>query len=216
MNLINKDEIEILQKNNIKIIIVSYQYNNLDNLVSKYQYDVFKKFNIELNQFQGNLKHSEFMNNIINNYDCDFYIFFDIDCIPLKEGIIEYIVEKIGQNSMIGIEQQSNSPFILSHIYAGPACFGISKQFYNDLGRPSFNGTDRSDVGEELTYSCEEKNKKFHIFKKTFSENNLWRLGLNDYFGHGTIYDNDLLYHQFEIFKNQDKFINKCKEILNL
>ena len=86
-------------------------------MVSKYQYDVFKKFNIELNQFQGNLKHSEFMNNIINNYDCDFYIFFDIDCIPLKEGIIEYIVEKIGQNSMIGIEQQSNSPLKNTNFY---------------------------------------------------------------------------------------------------
>jgi hypothetical protein len=214
MNLINKNKLDITIIDNKTLLIMSYQYNNLDPLVSKYQYEVFKKFNIELNQFQGNLKHSEFMDKIINEYDYDFYIFFDIDCIPLKKGIIEYIIEKIGTTSMIGIEQQSNSPYILSHIYAGPACFGISKQFYNELGRPSFNGTKRSDVGEELTYICEEKCKKFYVFKKTYSENNLWKLGLKDYFGHGTIYEEDLLYHQFEILKNQYKFLDKCKEVL--
>ena len=90
-----------------------------------------------------------------------------------------------------------------------------NSKFYNELDRPSFKETHRSDVGEELTHICEEKNKNFFLFKKTFSENNLWKLGENDYFGHGCIYDEDLIYHQFEIFQNQNKFIKKCLEILN-
>lgn len=215
MNLINKEEIEIAYLDNKSILIVSYQYNNLDEMVSKNQYEVFRKFNIILNQFQGEIRHSEFMDNILNNYEYDYYIFFDIDCIPLKDNIVEYIINKIQKNSMIGIEQQCNCNSSINHIYAGPACFGISKEFYNELDRPSFKETHRSDVGEELTHICEEKNKNFFLFKKTFSENNLWKLGENDYFGHGCIYDEDLIYHQFEIFQNQNKFIKKCLEILN-
>lgn len=215
IELIKTSEIEYEYINNKKILICSYQYLNLDKRVSESQKKVFDKFNIKLNQFQGDDRHSYFMNHIIDNYDCDFYIYFDIDCIPLKKGIIEHIIKLIGEETMIGIEQQCNSNMSINHIYAGPACFGISKKFYNDLNRPLFTENSRSDVGEELTHICEEMGKEFLVFKKTSSENSLWKLGKDRYFGHGTVYENDLLYHQFEIFKNQEKFIKKCESILN-
>ena len=57
--------------------------------------------------------------------------------------------------------------------------------------------------------------KEFHVIPISYSENNIWPIKGGRFFGHGTTYGDNLVYHQFEIRKNNDKFINKCNEILN-
>lgn len=213
MKIINSNEVQLTYYKNKTVFICSYCFESLDERVSVYQKKVFEHLEIKINQYVGSIRHPEFMDYIVKNFDFDFFIFFDIDCIPMKKEIIEYIIERIGFDSLIGIEQQCNSNESIDHIYAGPACFGISKVFYEEIGKPSFQENKRSDVGEEITYTCEKLSKKYHLFRKNYSENKLWKLG-NDYFGHGTVYEDELLYHQFQICQNVEKFIQKCKEVL--
>lgn len=215
MKLIDKENMEFFYLNDKKVFIGSYGFTSLDSEIFTYQKKVFDYFNTPLNQFVGDNRHPEFMDYIINNVDVDFFIFFDIDCVPLKPNIIEYLISSIGDETMIGIEQQCNSKTNLEHIYAGPACFAISKKFYKEIGEPSFNETYRSDVAEELTFICEKLGKKFKVIEKTISEDNIWKLKGGRFFGHGTTYGDNIVYHQFEIRSYNGNFINKCKEILN-
>jgi hypothetical protein len=215
MNLIDKENIEILILEGKKIFIGTYGFNSLEPNIINYQKKVFDYFKIPINQFIGDVRHPEFMDNIIKNIDVDYFIFFDIDCIPLTSNVVEFLIDSIGEETMIGIEQQCNSKTNLEHIYAGPACFAISKKFYAEIGQPSFNETERSDVGEELTFACEKLGKPFKVIEKTNSEDEIWSLKGGRFFGHGTTYGDNIVYHQFEIRNYDGNFIKKCKEILN-
>ncbi len=215
MKLIDKKDIEIVILNNKKVFVGSYGFNSLNSEIFNYQKKVFDYFETPINQFIGDIRHPEFMDFIVEHVDVDFYVFFDIDCIPLKKDILLTLIESIGETTMIGIEQQCNSKTNLEHLYAGPACFAISKKFYYEIGKPSFNETHRADVGEELTFKCELLGKDFKLIEKTHSEDEIWKLKGGRFFGHGTTYGDNLVYHQFEIRQYNDKFINKCKEILN-
>jgi hypothetical protein len=209
--------------NGLKIKIVSYCYENVMNTeVPIYQKKVFDKFEMLINQFSSNLSHCDFMDYIVKYEDCDAYIFFDIDCIPLKPNLYQYIIDTIvSKNCILGIEQCSgiatSSPTLL---YAGPACFAITSQLYNYLGRPSFKNNERSDVAQELTHLCNTIGIDIQFFKHTSSKNYKWNLGIGKKFGNASIYD-DWLYHQFEIKRDNDnnqnimEFIEKCKSILS-
>jgi len=221
IDLQSNNTCDFLKINNTNVLSVSYCYENVLNTdVPIYQKKVFDKFDMKLNQFYGNIRHSEFMDYIITNVDFDIYIFFDMDCIPLKNGLYEYIINKIQHNGIIGIEQcagiANESP---EHIYAGPACFSISKNVYNNISKPSFKENRRSDVAQEFTHVCESNNIPVYFFKLTKCNNYKWKLGCDRYFGNGAIYE-DWLYHQFEIKRDNDEnknileFIEKCKEVL--
>ena len=200
-----------------KMKIVSCYYENLkDTNVPLYQKKVFDKFNINLEQHCISSRHSSFIDEVLRKDDSDIYCFFDVDCIPLVPNFIDIALDRLfsKQHSILGIEQQCNCNDSNNFIYCGPACFLITNETYNILGKPSAKETYRADVIGEFTYSALEKNVDTLYFKKTSSENNLWKLGENDFFGHGTIYEN-ILYHQFEISTNIDKFINKCVEVIN-
>lgn len=215
MRLINKNEIEFVYLNNKKVFIGSYGFANLEPEISSYQEKVFKKYHTPINQYVGDVRHPEFMDKIIREIESDYYVFFDIDCIPLKENVIQHLIDSIGEETMIGIEQQCNSKGVIDHIYAGPACFAISSKFYNEISQPSFNETYRGDVGEELTYVCEALGKEFKVLPKFSSDDEIWSLKGGRFFGHGTTYGDGLVYHQFEIRNYSGDFIKKCKKILN-
>jgi len=208
---LNQEELKVTNIYGKTVFISSYCFESLDRRVPEWQKKVFDHLGVDLNQFVGSSRHPEFLDFIVNNMEFDYFIFFDIDCIPLNANIIQYIMDIIDFDSIIGIEQQCNSNESINHIYAGPACFGISKKLYNELNRPSFGENSRSDVGEEITYICENLGKKVNFFKKTHSENEIWKLG-DRFFGHGTTYENGLLYHQFQITQNVEKFITKCQD----
>ena len=109
------------------------------------------------------------------------------------------------------------SPF--NHLYAGPACLAFSTELYKSLGSPSLlQNSNKSDVGEELTWVCEEKNINVKFFRVSSTEIPRWKLPSGKDFGIGTTYSYnniDVLYHQFEIRKGSDNFVAKCKSILN-
>jgi hypothetical protein len=175
---------------------------------------------MELKQEYTELNHSDYLDSKMNS-DFDIIIFFDIDCIPLKPNLYEYLVDQVSDdNSIIGIEQAPNH---INHnnIYAGPACFAISKKTFENLGKPSFKLSDKVDTGGEFTISAKKNDVNVKLLNIVSSLNKKWKCGKKK-FGNGTNYD-DWIYHQFEVrvYDNrpenqfgQYQFVNKCKEIM--
>ena len=158
------------------------------------------------------------MDYCLNNFNSDIFIFFELDCVPLDDKIIENIVHELtNEECIIGIEQSANhlSP---NFIYAGPACFGITKEVYDKLGKPSFDGTNRSDVAQECTYLAYEKNIKVKFIELIYSKNNKWQLGNDRFFGNGCFYkiNDSKIYHQFQshIEEQKNDFKNECEKIV--
>lgn len=218
--------------NGRKLDIFSCHMNNIPENVIIYQKKVFDYFDMELNQeFSPHNTHHEWLDYKINNIDFDIIVFFDIDCIPLKPKLYEYIVQQIEDNkSFIGIEQ-ANQDIDYNFIYAGPACFAITREAFEKMNKPSFKITKNYDVGGEFTYYAKDFNVTPKFFKFKIASNKKWKLGNDRKFGNGSIYD-DWLYHQFEVryyphigtgqydLKAEDKihpykFIQKCKQIIN-
>lgn len=193
-------------------LIVSDLYNT--------QQEIFKHFDLKINTyFDENLTHAIFMDYCLKNIESDIFIFFDLDCVPMDKKIIENIVEElIKEECIIGIEQTANH-LDSNFIYAGPACFGITKDIYNKLGSASFDGTHRSDIAQEYTYLSYENNIKVKFLKLISSKNSKWKLGSNRFFGNGCFYSfkDSKIYHQFQTNLEEQKndFKLECKKIIN-
>lgn len=196
----------------------SYAHENVSKEIIQLQKLVFEKYNLPLVQIVDNIPHGDFLNEQIKNSDTDYIIFFDIDCIPLTSKLYDIILNEIKhKNSIIGIEQVCNSNS-LNHTYAGPACLGLSRELYKELGMPNLRENYRSDVGEELTWACENKGYEVKYFNVHSTEVPKWKLSDNRMFGIGTVYtfkNEEVLYHQFEIRISSFNFIDKCNKILD-
>jgi len=184
------------------------------------QEKVFKHLNLPLNvYFDKNLTHAKFMDYCLKNIDSDIFIFFDLDCVPMDNKIYENIVDElIKEECIIGIEQTANH-LDSNFIYAGPACFGITKDLYNKLGKISFDGTHRSDIAQEYTYLCYDNNITVKFMKLVSSKNNKWKLGIDRNFGNGCFYEfkDSTIYHQFQTNLEEQKqdFKIECGKIIN-
>lgn len=193
----------------------SYAYNTLPKEVLEYQKKVFDKLELPLTQINGDMDHGEFLEHILKTEKEEFVLFFDADCIPLTANFYTLVLEELKQTKcIIGIEQSANPR---THIYAGPACLGMPTALYHEFNYPCLNQTYRSDVAEEITWYCEENTIPVKYFNVSSIEQPKWKLGETRQFGIGTTYAYngiDVLYHQFEIRRYQDRFIKKCIEQL--
>lgn len=205
----------------LKIGVYSVYFPNNDLRYRDLQKLIFDKFNVEINQIQweGPMDydgHPNFMNTISNNEDVDYLVFFDIDAFPMKPEFLQIIIDRVyGKNTILGIEQKTSH--LNNSTYAGPACFCISKKFYNFLGNPKYNATYRSDVAEELTHICREKNYEISYLKFNKCEIERWELKPGVMFGNGSTYEN-LIFHNFHSASggNIEIYIKNANKILEL
>lgn len=203
----------------LKIGIYSVYFPNNDVRYREYQEQIFNKFNVEINQilWEGPMDydgHPNFMNDISNNEDVDYLVFFDIDSFPMKSNFLDVIIDRVyDKETILGIEQRTSH--LNNDIYAGPACFCISKNFYNLLGKPKYNATGRGDVAEELSHVCREKNYEISYLKFDKCEIERWELRPGVMFGNGCVYE-DLIFHNFHSASgsNINIYINNAKKIL--
>jgi glycosyltransferase involved in cell wall biosynthesis len=212
-----------INKNNetLKIGIYSVYFPNNDLRYRNLQKLIFNKFNVEINQIEwgGPMDydgHPNFMNEISNNENVDYLVFFDIDAFPLKPNFLNIIIDRIyGKNTILGIEQKTSH--LNNEIYAGSGFFCISKEFYNLLGNPKYNANGRSDVVEELSHICREKNYEISFLKFDKCEIERWELKPGIMFGNGSIYE-DLIFHNFHSASggNIEIFINNANKVLEL
>lgn len=200
------------------MVPVAFYNEKINEDIVKYQKKVFDYFSLALNQIRCDEwpGHGHLVDRHIKSLgdNWDYFVLFDIDCIPLDKHIINEGINWSKNN--LGLFSVAQRHYKKSEVvYASPAFLIFSKKTYDLLGKPTFVETNRSDVAGELTHKCIEMGLKLNIMYPTSVEQERWILTNNQKFGIGTNYMNRI-YHAFESrFDNSKIFINKCKEILN-
>lgn len=200
------------------IVPVTFYNDRINNEIVEYQKKVFDYFSLDLNQIHCKdwPGHGHLVDRHINSLgeNWEYFVLFDIDCIPLDKDIINEGINWSKNN--LGLFSVAQRHYKKSEVvYASPAFLVFSKKTYDLLGKPTFVETERSDVAGELTHKCIEMNLDLNIIYPTSVEQERWILTGNKKFGVGTNYGNRI-YHAFESrFDNSKIFVNKCKEVLN-
>lgn len=84
----------------------------------------------------------------------DTVVFLDIDCVPIGSGLLQSLL-LAKKGVLVGNAQRSNHIANGEHVYAAPSFMAFTIAQYRALASPSFEPTQRGDVGEELTYTWE-------------------------------------------------------------
>jgi hypothetical protein len=167
-----------------------------------------------------------FLNQWIPESDNKFdtVIVLDVDCIPLHDKAFEYMLIKANEGTLIGNIQRSNHIENNQHVFVAPSAMAFTYEMYKNMGSPSFMETARGDVAEELTYISESKGIPLEFFMPVRydaspAECEFWPLadGMPVY-GIGTTFaakdGPEVFWHNFQIRFNQERFVQKCKSIL--
>lgn len=228
--------------NNIlkKRAIFSYCNPDVDDKIRHLQSKIIEKFNkipnCKYEFLMYNAKDGQVVPNQVINYAMDELFFkrnyetiliLDIDCIPLSDYAIDYVFSEAEKGKIVGNIQRSNHIENNKHVYVAPSCMCISKETYMKLGYPSFDITNRSDIGEEVCYIAEENNVELEMFmpvsyeKLPYDQDKPWDLKDDmPKYGIGTTFVNkhgkEMYYHLFQSRLNQfsDLFFLKCAKIL--
>ena len=231
----------------MKHLIVSLYKDDLPNNIVSYQKKVFDYFNIDLLQIKFNSMHSKSMDDFIKHNDdvkWDFLTFFDVDCIPIKEGVIENAIDRVSNGKTIYGNAQSSNTYphniVKSPPFVAPSFFNISRDVWENYKKnyPDFNSKDifefkqvhanpegqisEADVAEAFTRENEKIGVKIEYAYPIKTYGNLeWSFnggwGNNPFsFGNYTEFESGT-YHNFQIRlkEKQEYFINYCKNIIN-
>lgn len=202
----------------------SLHWPNLHQIITESQKMVFKELNIPLIQYKEKILHGLWMNRVIENSGEDVIGFFDADCIPINPKIVIDSVNYVKENkTFIGLAQATNNKGDPMHIFAAPSFFIIHKDCYEDMGRPSFLETARSDVAQEVTYKAQSMGIKFKLIYPTHYEGipvssggRPWRLADYGVFGIGTLFG-ESIYHLYQGRENKNAllFQKRAHEVIN-
>jgi len=203
--------------------IITFYDKKIKPLIVDLQRRVFERYGFTINQMMVDnwTTHGDAIDNYLKNInDPDkIIVLFDIDAIPLNKKIIPLAVDWAKKNDGLFGNAQVALKLKFPHnkfIYAAPSFLVFSIRTYNILGRPSFNTTQRSDCGGELSHIAKEKGLPVNLLLPNHAEIVNFDLDGNHSFGYGTTYSNNT-YHAFEsrFGKKDVYFINKCNSILN-
>lgn len=212
----------------MKIVFNTLAWSNIDDKMMEGHKSVYEHFDIPIAYTRDNYDHGEWMDYICQTEDADLFVFFDVDCIPLNETIINSCIEYCSMTGgFVGPAQASNhyGPPIPSHVFASPAFFMMPKTTYQSLNCPTFRSVQgRSDVGQEVSRVADEMGVPYHCLYPTKYERGLRtsnplgydKLGNYGRYGIGTVYGNDDVYHLYEgrTKKNVDKFVERCSQVI--
>lgn len=233
--------------------IISYFMPNIDDKTVRLQQEVVKKFNHTLLPhivMKGEIPHGLFIDyfwtlngapvktigevEVKQEFDFDYVIILDIDCVPVSEKSFDYFLSKANEGKITGNMQRSGHIQNNDHLFAAPSCSVVSKENFIKIGKPSALETQRSDVLEEYTFEAEKVGVPVELipptkfdrppFRYEWEKEQMpyWELknGQPNY-GLGTTYGNDeagdLFWHNFQIRVpgQQEQFWKKCEDLLN-
>lgn len=204
------------------MIAVSFYNDNINPLIAEYQRKVFDHFGLPLIQHKYNVDHSHafaidwWLRERWKHHGYDNIAMFDIDCIPLNEGVLKDADVIVNDGWLYGAAQKANH-IPNSDVYCSPAFCCFSHKAYMRAKSPSFSETSHHDVGGHLTNEFIRSGHRARLLWPSHVENPLWDLQLGRIkFGHGTTYNNTV-YHAFESRFNHEstsRFITKCKEVI--
>jgi hypothetical protein len=169
----------------------------------------------ELRQLLTQRSHGAALDEIISLAEAELVVVLDIDCVPMTPAAIPELVARAEAGALAGCVQRANHIANNAHLYVGAFCLAISRSLWERLGRPSFQPTTRGDVGEELTYRCEEVGAQVAMLWPSSIEEPCWDLTCGRRFGVNTEYDGAFL-HTFNIRSPefQQRFVDRCRAIL--
>jgi hypothetical protein len=197
--------------------VVSVFQSNIEKQVVASQAEVVRRFLPADCAFHQVLvtDHGFGIDECLSRLEYDLYVMLDIDCIPLNAKALPRLIEIARSNTLIGCVQRANHINNGSHLFAGPCGVAFSRELFENLGRPSFRATARGDVGEEVTYRCEEVGYPVELLWPTHVVAPKWALTDNRFLGHGTTYA-DALFHAFEIRwkATEGLFLEKCRQVI--
>jgi len=204
--------------------IITFYDKKIKPLIVDLQRRVFERYGFTINQIMVDnwTTHGDAVDNYLKNLNDpdEIIVLFDIDAIPLNKKIIPLAVDwaknNIGLFGNAQVAPKLKSPHN-KFIYVAPSFLVFSIKTYNELGRPSFNTTQRSDCGGELSHIAKEKELPVNLLLPNHAEMVNFDLDEQHSFGYGTTYSNNT-YHAFESrFGKKDVFfINKCNSILGI
>ena len=205
---------------NLRYRIVTFFMDNTME-VAKIQKKVFDKFGYRIDQVKTFMKHGIAIDDYLSGHghEFDHLVLFDVDSIPLHEDAIPTTLSNIAmEDRIVGAAAQSNH-ISEDHPFAGMSCFGLPLRLWDDLGRPSFRSSDRSDTGEELTWASEEDGIGVALMWPGAIESPKWKLSKDRTVGLGTSFVSEdgipLAYHAFECRFGYQRFVRKCEEIVS-
>jgi hypothetical protein len=199
-------------------VVVSFYMDNVAADVVQHQRAVLEKFippDFSLVQKLTAGTHAAALDDFVRETAYDLIVVLDIDCVPLSASSIPTLAAHAARGVLAGCVQRANHIDNRGHLYVGAFCMAFTRELWEKLGRPSFQPTNRGDVGEELTYRCEAIQQPIHMIWPSSVEVPLWDLTDRQKFGLNTEYDGAFL-HAFGIrdSANQRKFVGRCRNII--
>lgn len=219
--------------NNERVLPVCFYGKNRNHEVLDYHKKVFQFFGFPMNYIEWPFHmsgHGDAIMDIVRNTfgQVDYYLFIDMDAIPLRGDFWNIIYDKIkDKNSVFGPAWTSNhkSP---NHIHAACCFLAFSSLLYQKLGFPDLRDRiARSDNGEELSWAAAECGETISLiypsdyYALTKAEHDesgnpiRWNLGNKFEYGLGTTYG-DLFFHSGmqSLARSSEIFIRKSKRLI--
>lgn len=200
-----------IYQENVPSVIRDAQRRVMDTLAPGYEFRQILSADLP-----GRYAHAVGIDRVLaEDTDHDTFLFLDIDAIPLNPNIIPWLFDRASHGVLVGPAQRANHIDNGEHIYAAPSALAFSRELFVRAGSPSFDPTSRGDIGEELTYRCEERGIPVNLLLPTGSIGPMiWPLKGGMAYGHGTTYAG-AIFHAFQIRfgVTQKMFIDKCREV---
>lgn len=200
-----------------RISVVSFYMDNIPASVVLAQAAIVRKFlppGFVFRQVKTTQSHYESLDSYMKNCGDDVTIFLDIDCVPLHSEGLSELASFALQGRLVGCVQRASHIDNAAHLYVGPFCLALTKVLWEELGCPSFMPTAVGDVGEQLTYACEEKGVPVTFIWPSKVDDARWPLTKNKWFGLNAEYG-QAFFHAFSIREdgNREKFLEYCRRL---
>jgi len=204
----------------MKVTVHTLKWTDNNPLILENHKKVLDHFQIPVNYTEENIHHGLWMDRVLNTFDSDIFVFMDSDCVPLTREAVDEAINHCANGYLVGNAQVTNCIKAKHDLFCAPSFVVISKQYYEEIGKPSAVNNHRSDVAQELTRGAVEKEKRIKMYFPTsfqgIPRGGIWRLGGYGYYGIGTVYDNKMYHlYQTRFVKNVDLFVETCGHILN-
>lgn len=220
--------------------IVSLFMRNINPKTVELQNKVVKKFNkSEVAHYpiltDHNPGYSMDLANQMTMKKHDAIMFLDIDAVPVSANAIDYFFDQAYAGKVIGSAQRSNHIQNNQHVFCAPHNVTFSFETFEKCGKPSFLPNYRGDVSEEMTWRARENNVEIEILMPTRFDappirmdwepkdlppywdlaDGMPKYGIGTTFGHETL--GEMFWHCFQSYQpgQQERFWNKCEELLS-
>ena len=203
----------------MKSTVLTFYMANMPCDIVHMQNQIVRRFlpsGCDFHQILTSERHAPSIDRFLLGRHYDVVVLLDVDCIPLNEQVLPKMIENAANDRLVGIAVRAFKKRNNGHVYAGPQGMAFSERLFDNAGNPSFSPTRRGDVGEELTFRCEELEIPVDLFWPVDVISPMgWPLRDGIEYGLGTSYEGGLFHNGMSRRRRARRvFVNKCTEVL--